>query len=163
MLVNASREKHAYEISTRSGAYTRDPLYPEGHPKRIEQDSQWADKTRTKSKKKRKKSRTVETSKVVKDPNSVSISDAKTESGNEKNDASDKEEIEETPEKHTKNTKYTKKDFIARKHGKEKEPWVQKPMPFPDKKHKSKEEEHYSKFLWMDETFVFANTSDWCY
>ena len=40
LLVNASREKYAYEISTRSGASTQDPLYPEGHPKRIEQDSQ---------------------------------------------------------------------------------------------------------------------------
>jgi hypothetical protein len=36
LLVNASREKHACEISTRSGASTQDPLYPEGHPKRIE-------------------------------------------------------------------------------------------------------------------------------
>ena len=33
LLVNASREKHAYEIITRSGASTLDPLYPEGHPK----------------------------------------------------------------------------------------------------------------------------------
>jgi hypothetical protein len=29
LLVNASREKHACEISTRSGASTQDPLYPE--------------------------------------------------------------------------------------------------------------------------------------
>jgi hypothetical protein len=42
LLVNASREKHACEISTRSGATTQDPLYPKGHPKRIEQDSQRA-------------------------------------------------------------------------------------------------------------------------
>ena len=40
MLVNASGDKHAYEIRTRSGIATQDPLYPEGHPKRIEQDSQ---------------------------------------------------------------------------------------------------------------------------
>jgi hypothetical protein len=40
LLVNASREKHAYKISTRIGASTQDPLYPEGHPKIIEQDSQ---------------------------------------------------------------------------------------------------------------------------
>jgi hypothetical protein len=40
LLFTASREKHADEISTRSGASTQDPLYPEGHPKRIEQDSQ---------------------------------------------------------------------------------------------------------------------------
>jgi hypothetical protein len=39
LLVNACREKHACEISTRSGASNGDPLYPEGHHKRIEQDS----------------------------------------------------------------------------------------------------------------------------
>jgi hypothetical protein len=70
------------------------------------------------------------------DPNSVSISDAETESG----DASDKEEVEEEPEKLAKNAKYIKEDFIANKHGNEREPWVQKPMPFPGKKHKSKEQ-----------------------
>jgi hypothetical protein len=107
LLVNASREKHAYEISTRSGASTQDPLYPEGHPKRVEQDSQRARDNSTHAKKKKLKT-VVESSESVKDPNSVSISDAKTESGNDKNDASDKEEIEEEPEKHTKNTKYTK-------------------------------------------------------
>ena len=96
----------------------------------------------TKSKKKKKKHKTiVESSELAKDPNSIYISDAETESGNDKNDASDKEEIEEDPEKHTKNTKYTKEDFIATKHSSEREPWVQKPMPFPDKKHKSKVEE----------------------
>ena len=164
LLVNASREKHAYEISTRSGATTQDPLYPEGHPKRVEQDSQRANDIRIKSKKKRQKNKTpVESSEPTADPNSISISDAKTESGNDKNDASDKEEIEEAevePEKQPKNKKYTKEDFIANKHGKEREPWVQKPMPFPDKKHKSKEEEHYNKFCeWMKPLF-FANSFD---
>ena len=33
LLDKVSRGKHAYEISTRSGASTQDPLYPEGHPK----------------------------------------------------------------------------------------------------------------------------------
>jgi hypothetical protein len=96
LLVNASREKHACEISTRSGASTQDPLYPKGHPKRIEQDSQHAAGNDTLSKKKKKKHKTVaESSKIGKDPNSVSIFDAETESGN----ASDKEEVEEEPEK----------------------------------------------------------------
>jgi hypothetical protein len=50
---------------------------------------------------------------------------------------------------------YTKEDFIANKHGSEREPWVQKPMPFPVKKHKSKEEEHYNKFCeWMKPLFL---------
>jgi hypothetical protein len=123
LLVNASREKHACEISTRSGASTQDPLYPEGHPKRVEQDSQRAIDNGTLSRKKKKKhKKVVESSESVKDPNSVSISDAETKSGNDRNDASNKEEIEEEPEKHTKNTKYTKEDFIANEHGSEREP-----------------------------------------
>ena len=162
LLVNASREKHAYEITTRGGVSTQDPLYPEGHPKRIEQDSQRAQKDSTPSKKKKKKHKTiVESSENARDPNSVSISDAETESGNDKDDASDKEEVEEEPEKHTKNTKYTKEDFIAKKHGNEREPWVQKPMPFPHKKLKSKEQEHYNKFCeWMKPLFLQIPLTD---
>ncbi|KAK1664844.1 hypothetical protein QYE76_053003 [Lolium multiflorum] len=102
-----------------------DPLYPEGHPKRIEQDSQRTKETDSPSKKKKKKHKAVvESSEPVNDPNSISISDAETESGNEhdedndKNDTPDKEEIEKEPEKHAKNKKYTKEDFITKKHDK---------------------------------------------
>ena len=63
--------------------------------------------------------------------------------------------MEEEPKKKTKNAKYTREDFIANKHGNEREPWVQKPMPYPNKKHKSKEEEHYNKFYeWMKPLFL---------
>ncbi|KAK1697271.1 hypothetical protein QYE76_013968 [Lolium multiflorum] len=101
-----------------------DPLYPEGHPKRIEQDSQRIEPSAPSKKKKKKHKNVVESSEPVNDPNSISISDAETESGNEhdngndndKNDASDKEEVEDEPEKHAKNKKYTKEDFIAKKH-----------------------------------------------
>ena len=57
LLVNASREneKHAYGVGTRGCASTQEPLYPDGHPKRIEQDSQLANETSTPSKKKKKK------------------------------------------------------------------------------------------------------------
>src|SRR4051794_14941636 len=89
--VNASREKHAYEIRTRTGVTTQDPLYPEGHPNRIEQDSQRANDIGTTPRKKKKKSKNgVDSSEQVRDPNSVSISDAETDSGNDKSDASDK-------------------------------------------------------------------------
>jgi hypothetical protein len=38
---------------------------------------------------------------------------------------------------------------------------VQKPMPFPNKKHKSKEEEHYNKFCeWMKPLFLQIPLSD---
>ncbi|KAK1668025.1 hypothetical protein QYE76_056184 [Lolium multiflorum] len=160
-------EKHAYEVTTRGGVSTQDPLYPEGHPKRIEQDSQRIEPSAPSKKKKKKHKTVVESSEPVNDPNSISISDAETESGNEhdngndKNDASDKEEVEEEPEKHAKNKKYTKEDFIAKKHGNEREPWVQKQMPFPAKKLKSKEEEHYNKFCdWMKPLFLQIPLTD---
>jgi hypothetical protein len=158
LLVNASREKQTCEIHTRGGASTQDPLCPEGHPKRIEQDSQHAASDDIPSKKKKKKHKTVaESSETGKNPNNVSISDAETESGN----ASDKEEVEEEPEKLAKNAKYTKEDFIANKHGSEREPWVQKPMPFYGKKHKSKEEEHYNRFCeWMRPLFLQIPLTD---
>src|SRR3954463_6754688 len=53
LLVNAFTEKQACEITTRRGTSTQDPLYPEGHLKRIEQDSQRAQKDSTPSKKKK--------------------------------------------------------------------------------------------------------------
>jgi hypothetical protein len=101
LLVNAAREKQACEIRTRSGATTQDPLYPEGHPKRVEQDSQHATSDGIPLKKKKKHKTVAESSETGKDPNSISISDAETESGN----ASDKE-VEEEPEKLAKNAKY---------------------------------------------------------
>ncbi|KAK1693735.1 hypothetical protein QYE76_010432 [Lolium multiflorum] len=99
-----------------------DPLYPEGHPKRVEQDSQLTKTSAPSKKKKKKHKNVVESSEPVNDPNSISISDAETESGNEhdkdndKDDTPDKEEIEKEPEKPAKNKKYTKEDFIAEKH-----------------------------------------------
>ncbi|KAK1682852.1 hypothetical protein QYE76_043700 [Lolium multiflorum] len=124
LLKNNHEEKQVYEVTTRGGVSTQDPLYPEGHPKRIEQDSQRTKEISSPSKKKKKKHKTVvESSEPVNDPNSISISDAETESGNEheedndKNDIPDKEEIEKEPEKHDKNKKYTKEDFITKKHG----------------------------------------------
>ncbi|KAK1608077.1 hypothetical protein QYE76_031750 [Lolium multiflorum] len=144
-----------------------DPLYPEGHPKRVEQDSQLIKTSAPSKKKKKKHKNVVESSEPVNDPNSISISDAETESGNEheedndKNDTPDKEEIEKEPEKLAKNKKYTKEDFITEKHGNEREPWVQKQMPFPAKKLKSKEEEHYNKFCdWMKPLFLQIPLTD---
>ena len=46
-----------------------------------------------------------------------------------------------------KNKRYDKSDFIARKHGKEREPWVQKPMPFPPKASKNKDDEEFERFV----------------
>ena len=63
-------------------------------------------------------------------PNVVSNSDAETENGNEHdNDTNEPEEQEEETA-----------PPVAKKHVKEREPWVQKPMPFPSKSQKTKEE-----------------------
>jgi hypothetical protein len=58
LLKITSKEKHAYEVTTRGGVSTQDPLYPEGHPKRVEQDSQRTEPSAP-SKKKKKKHKTV--------------------------------------------------------------------------------------------------------
>ena len=41
-LLDELNNKHdfAVRVATRTGRMTQEPLYPEGHPKRIEQDSQ---------------------------------------------------------------------------------------------------------------------------
>ena len=49
----------------------------------------------------------------------------------------------------SKNQRYDKRDFVSRKHSKEREPWVQKPMPFPPKPSKSKDDEDFEHFAEM--------------
>ena len=129
-------------------------------------------KEKTKRKKKKYKN-DVESSETVKkkepasNPNSISVSDAETENGNEpvndndRNKDNNNEEVESDSDSDTKNKNHTKEDFIAKKHGKEREPWVQKSMPFPNKKHKSKEQEHYNKFCeWMKPLFLQIALTD---
>ena len=49
----------------------------------------------------------------------------------------------------SKNQCYDKRDFVARKHDKEREPWVQKPKPFPPKPSKKKDDEDFERFAKM--------------
>ncbi|KAK1602938.1 hypothetical protein QYE76_018078 [Lolium multiflorum] len=135
-----------------------DPLYPEGHPKRVEQDSQLIKTSAPSKKKKKKHKNVVESSEPVNDPNSISISDAETESGNEheedndKNDAPDKEEIEKEPEKHAKNKKYTKEDFITEKHD------MASPINFNQFLEKEKLKSNGSNFTdWFRHVRIFLN------
>ena len=134
---------------TRGGKMTQEPLYPEGHPKIIEQDSQRnnVDAPSSSKKKKKKNDRTLHASSepiidTPENPNDISISDAETQPGNEPetndnvnnnvhDDAqpSNDNDIEIEPvvdldNPQSKNLRYDKKDVVARKHGKEREPWV---------------------------------------
>ncbi|KAI5022491.1 hypothetical protein ZWY2020_059221 [Hordeum vulgare] len=142
LLANNAKQvdTQAYGIKTRGGTHTPDPLYPEGHPKRIEQDSQLQEEDIDSSPKKKKKHKEADNSNdpiidevPIVDPNSISISDAETKDGAESdkdNEKIDPPEIrqEEAPNKRK---RYTREDFVTRKLGKQRETWVQKSMPFP--------------------------------
>ena len=130
-------------MATRTGRMTQEPLYPEGHPKRIEQDSQRnnIDAPSPSKRKKKKNDRTLHASSepITETPENP-ISDAETQSGNEPetsdnvndnvhDDAqpSNDNEVEIEPvvdldNPQSKNQRYDKRDFVARKHGKEREP-----------------------------------------
>ncbi|KAI4986579.1 hypothetical protein ZWY2020_019209 [Hordeum vulgare] len=164
-------EENLLRVVTRGGRMTQEPLYPEGHPKRIEQDSQGVSTDApSHPRKKKKDDRDVHASNPVtatpESPNGASVSDAKTQSGDEHapNDninsdvhedsqpSNDKDvEIEpvDLDNPKPKNRRYNKNDFAARKHGKEREPWVQKPMPFRPKPSKKKDDEDFEPFVEM--------------
>ena len=55
---------------------------------------------------------------------------------------------------------YDKRDFVARKHGKEREPWVQKPMHFPPKPSKKKDDEDFEHFAEMIRPIFLAYAFD---
>ena len=88
--LNSKKNDNAVRVMTRGGKMTQEPLYPEGHPKRIEQDSQRniIDAPSPSKRRKRKNDRTFHASSELvidtpENPNDISISDAETQSGNE--------------------------------------------------------------------------------
>ena len=154
--MNNNINDYVVRVATRGGKMTREPLYPEGHPKRIEQDSQRINtdaRSPSKRKKKNKNDRTLHTSsepEMEKPPdneNEISISDAETQSGNEHSpNEKDNDEVSKDTQPNNvkepdndveieppadldnpqpKNKMYGKRDFVARKHSKEREQWVQ--------------------------------------
>ena len=100
-------------------------------------------------------------------PNGISMYDVETQSSNEHepnenvnddvhNDTqpSNDNDVEIEPvvdldNPQSKNLHYDKRDFVARKYGKEREPWVQKPMPLPPKPSKKKEEGEFESIAEM--------------
>ena len=124
------------------------------------------------NRKKRKTDRTLLASSepiidTPENPNDTSISDAETQSGDEhepNDNVNDDVHVDAQPSNDNdveielaidldnpqpKNKRYDKRNFIARKHGKEREPWVQKPMPFPPKLSKKKDDEDFEHFVEM--------------
>src|SRR3954465_6127043 len=163
--MNSKKNDYAIRVATRTGIMTQEPLYLEGHPKRIEQDSQRnnIDVPSSSKRKKKKNDRTLQTSseaiaETPDNPNDISMADVEIQSGNEHepsenindnvhDDAqpSNDNDVEIEPavdldNPQSKNQRYDRRYFVARKHGKEREPWVQKPMPFPPKPSKKKDD-----------------------
>ena len=62
--LNNNNNDNVVRVMTRGGRMTQEPLYPEGHPKRIEQDSQTnnIDAPSPSKRKKKKNDRTLQTS-----------------------------------------------------------------------------------------------------
>ena len=154
--MNTNISVFVLRVATRGCKMTQEPLYPEGHPQRIEQDSQRVrtnacSPSKNKKKRKKKNDRTLHASsepEVEKPPdndNEVSMSDAETQSGSEHSPYDNKkynDEIHEDTQPNNKepdndieieppidldnpqpkNKRYDKRDFVARKHGKEREP-----------------------------------------
>ena len=139
----------------RGGRMTQEPLYPEGHPKRVEQDSQRTNvDTPSPSKRKKKKNdRTLHASSepvvdTPENPNDISIFDAETQSSNEQEPSdnvnddvhvdaqpSNDNDVEIQPavdldNSQSKNQRYDKRDFVARKHGRKENHGFKNPCPF---------------------------------
>ena len=53
--LNSKNNDYAVRVATRTGKMNQEPLYPEGHPKRIEQDSKRNNIDAPSSSKKKKK------------------------------------------------------------------------------------------------------------
>ncbi|KAI5011533.1 hypothetical protein ZWY2020_013670 [Hordeum vulgare] len=160
---------NSVRVITRGGKMTQEPLYPEGHPKRIDQDSQGINADTPSHPKKKKDDRNLHVSSpntiTPEEPNDISASDVETQSGDEHepgdnmdNDVhnnaqpSNDKDVETEPRVNPDNPqpkRYNKNDFTARKHGKEREPWVQRPMPFPPKPSKKKDDEDFERFIEM--------------
>ena len=95
--MNNNMHDFAVRVATREGKMTQKPLYPKGHPKIIEQDSQINNTSApspSRKKKKKKNDRTFHASSepivdTPENPNDLSISDAETQSGNEHSPSDD--------------------------------------------------------------------------
>ncbi|KAI4994855.1 hypothetical protein ZWY2020_034758 [Hordeum vulgare] len=144
------------------------PDIPEGHPKRIDQDSQGINAdTPTHPKEKKKDDRNLHASSpntiTTEEPNDIYVFDAETQSSDEHEPGDNVDsdvhnnaqpshdedvEIEPTNPDNPQPKRYDKNDLIARKHGKEREPWVQRLMPFPPKP-KKKDDEDFERFAEM--------------
>ena len=108
--MNSKKNDYDVRVATRTGRMTQEPLYPEGHPNRIEQDSQRnnLEAPSSSKKKKKKNDKTLHASSepavdTLENPNDISISNAETQSGDEhepSDNVNDNVHVDAQPSKH---------------------------------------------------------------
>ena len=148
-------KKQVCGVNTRGGASTQDPDFPEGHPKRKEQEA---------LKKKSSAGKSPNENKDIDDSEEqdkdISISDAETEDNNNEEEESPSPEEEpqedeniEEPEPNDKEDpppstkKNKKKSHPNPQRGKDRDPWVQKPIPYPQEVIKTLDDARFEKFF----------------
>jgi hypothetical protein len=144
-------------VNTRGGSSTQDPDYPDGHPKRKEQEA---------LKKKSFAGESPNESEVngnsEEQENDVSISDAETEDNNNGEDDVEMSQPNEEPQEDENNEeseptaredpqssrdKSKKKKPPLQPKGKERDPWVQRPIPYPQEVMKTLDDARFENFI----------------
>ena len=143
-------------FNTRGGSSTQDPDYPEGHPKRKEQEAR---KKKSFAGESPNESEENENSKDQ--DNDISISDAETEDDNNEEGVEMSQPREEPPEDdankepeliinedpQSSKEKSKKKKIPPQPKGKERDPWVHRPIPYPQEVMKTLDNERFEKFI----------------
>jgi pantothenate kinase len=160
LYANLIEKKQVCGVNTRGGASTQDPDYPEDHPKRKEQEVL---KKKSSAGKSPNENEDIDDSQEQ--DKDISISDAETEDDNNEEEESsppEKEQHEaenieepEPPEKEDPQPsieKNKKKKHPNQQKGKERDPWVQRPIPYPQEVMKSLDDARFEKFLELIKT-----------
>ena len=150
-----NEKKQIYGVNTRGGSSTQDPDYPEGHPKRQEQEAR-------KKKSIAGKSPNKANGNSEDQENDVSLSDAETEDNNHEEDNEEisqpNEELHEDEnneesepiareDPQSSNDKSKKKKPQPQPKGKERDPWVQRSIPYPQEVMKTLDDARFEKFI----------------
>ena len=157
---NLMEKKQVCGVNTRRGASTQDPDYPDGHPKRKEQEALKKKPSAGKS-----PNENEDNDNSQEQDKDISISDAETEDDNIEEEESpppdeeqQEEENNEEPEPTEKEDpqpsieKNKKKKHPNQQKGKERDPWVQRPIPYPQEVMKSLDDARFEKFLELIKT-----------
>jgi hypothetical protein len=154
---NLIGKKQVCGVKTSGGASTQDPNFPDDHPKKREQDA-----LKKKSSAGQSPNENEDNGNSEEQDKDTSISDAETEDNNNENEDGelfppDKEQQEaEKNEESVSPTredpqpsidKNKKKKHLSLEKGTDRDPWVHRPIPYPQEVMKSVDDARFEKFL----------------